>query len=126
MSVIRIQGVSSTSVLRAGEIAEVEHTERIDRLIAAGYVKQLDAQDSGRPTIVRAPAEVIDNIVRTDGTTVRDEVVPVPVDVEVPVRNAKTEVWLKFVRDLGIEEPDDAKRDKLQADYDEYLDALNG
>lgn len=120
MSVIRIQGVSSTSVLRAGEIAEVEHTERIDRLIAAGYVKQI-----GKPTGIAAVLEHHGH--SADGVTIIPAPAEVaPVEVEVPVRNAKTEVWLKFVRDLGIEEPDDAKRDKLQADYDEYLDALNG
>lgn len=119
MSVIRIQGVSSTSVLRAGEVAEVERTERIDRLIAAGYVKQIS-----KPTGIAAVLEHHGH--SSDGVTIIPAPAEVPADVEVPVRNAKTEVWLKFVRDLGIEEPDDAKRDKLQADYDEYLDALNG
>lgn len=119
MSTIRIEGVSNTSVLRAGEIVEVERTVRIDRLIERGYVRELPTNR------IEAPGF---GLVAAGGWVAPAEVTvdPQPVDKPVPARNAKTEVWLDYVRGLGIEEPDDATREKLLADYDEYQVALNG
>ena len=46
MAQVKIVGVISTSVLRRGEQVEVERTERIDRLIEKGYVREVGAQDA--------------------------------------------------------------------------------
>jgi len=45
MAQVKIVGVISTSVLRRGEQVEVERTERIDRLIEKGYVREVGKQD---------------------------------------------------------------------------------
>lgn len=41
MSQITIRGRIATTLLKRGEIATVEHTERIDRLIAGGFVERV-------------------------------------------------------------------------------------
>lgn len=37
MATIRIIGTANTTVLLRGEIVEVEHTDRVDRLLARGF-----------------------------------------------------------------------------------------
>lgn len=113
----------NTTALARGEVMEVQRTERVERLIEFGYVRELPADgrpaDPTEPVNVRVPADLLE-----------EETKPAPA-VEVvkdaaPARNALTAEWLTFVRGLGIAEPDDASRDKLIADYDEYVAALGG
>lgn len=120
MSTIRIKGLKNTTALGRGEEVEVERTSRIDRLIAKGFVlvvrepkvvvPQEDSDDTGNS----GPADV---------ELTPEQLAQSDVD-NPPNRNETTAVWLDYVRGLQIEEPDDAKRDKLQADYDEYRIAL--
>lgn len=107
MSKVKIEGIMNTTALPRGEVIEVERTERVERLIANGYVREVPA-DGGNAEPLK-PVEAVDVI--SDAA---------------PPRNALTAEWLTFVRRLGIEEPEDASRDKLIADYDEYLAALGG
>lgn len=122
MSTIRIQGVMNTTALARGEVMEVQRTDRVERLIAFGYVRELPADgraaDPIEPVIVRVPADLMEEIKHVPAVEVLQE--------EAPARNALTADWLTFVRRLGIDEPDNASRDKLIADYDEYLAALGG
>lgn len=121
MSSIRIRGVKNTTALERGVEVVVERTERIDRLIAKGYVVEVPDSKSV------AAQPVTDEI----GNSAPEPVPLTPEQVgqsdvnEPPLRNALTEVWLDYVRGLQIEEPDDASRAKLQADYDEYRAALS-
>lgn len=52
MSQITIRGRIATTLLKRGEIATVEHTERIDRLIAGGFVERVGpAQPTPSPDL---------------------------------------------------------------------------
>lgn len=112
----------NTTALARGEVMEVQRTDRVERLIAFGYVRELPADgraaDPIEPVIVRVPADLMEEIKHVPAVEVLQE--------EAPARNALTAEWLTFVRRLGIDEPDNASRDKLIADYDEYLAALGG
>lgn len=61
MAKVTIEGVVSTSALRRGDVVEVERTERVDRLVDAGYVKVLtktEAKAAGpvEETVLAEPA----------------------------------------------------------------------
>lgn len=100
---VKIEGIVNTTALQRGEVAEVERTESVDNLIAAGYVREVVEG----PTVEAAPSE-----------SEPDE----PTAPAAPPRNGTQEAWYQHAVSLGLPAAIDTPRDELIAMVDEHGD----
>jgi hypothetical protein len=100
MSDVTIEGTvqPAAGVLRRGEQARVQYTDRIRRLINGGFVKVVTWHDPEPKASPSAP-----------------EGAPAP-DLELPKRNASREDWAAWLTFKGVTFPADASRDEM-VDY---------
>lgn len=120
MAVVTIEGSLSPSALLArGERRTVQLTERVQRLIDAGFVKVVDSDAGDAPEPVLDPQPEAD--LRTDlEKHADDEAQKARDELGVPSRGGSTEDWQKFLTEKGIDFNDDDSRAVLIDRWDNY------
>lgn len=93
---VKIEGIVNTTALQRGEVAEVERTDAVDNLIAAGFVRE----------VVEGPAQ--ESAPSQDAP--EESTGPVA-----PPRNGTQESWYQYVTALGHTVAVDTPRDELIA-----------
>lgn len=105
---VTIKGRRSTTVLKAGEVVTVERTDRVDALIAGGWVTVVDAPETPDSlTGVVMPPEPEESA--SEGQP-DDDTGPAA-----PARSASKADWVEFLTEQGVEFEDEDSRDDLVA-----------
>lgn len=109
MSSVTIKGRISTTMLKAGEVATVEWTDRVENLVNRGYVAVVESSQGGASLtgVITPPAG--------DGSDSRgdSEGSMVPEKPEAPARSASKAEWVEFLTGQGVEIDDTLTRDDL-------------
>lgn len=108
---VTIKGRRSTTVLKAGEVVTVERTDRVDALIAGGWVTVVDAPETPASlTGVVTPPEPEERPgeAKLDGEAD-------PYGPAAPARSASKADWVEFLTEQGVEFDDEDSRDDLVA-----------
>lgn len=105
---VTIKGRRSTTVLKAGEVVTVERTDRVDALIAGGWVTVVEPPETPDSlTGVVTPPEPEEHASERQPD---DDTGPAA-----PARSASKADWVEFLTEQGVEFDDKDSRDDLVA-----------
>lgn len=98
MASVIIRGRINTTALAAGQTAEVERTDRIDRLVDKGYVEIVgDTVVNPEPIVSGPSVEIVGEVPPVEGT------------------GSGIQAWRKFMQDNGFElAGDESKTDLIE------------
>lgn len=98
MASVIIRGRINTTALAAGQTAEVERTDRIDRLVKKGYVEIVgDTVVNPEPIVSGPSVEIVGEVPPVEGT------------------GSGIQAWRKFMQDNGFElAGDESKTDLIE------------
>lgn len=108
---VTIKGRRSTTVLKAGEVVTVERTDRVDALIAGGWVTVVEPPETPNSlTGVVTPPEP-----EEDASERQPDDDAGPAEPTAPARSASKADWVEFLTEQGVEFDDKDSRDDLVA-----------